>query len=121
MKTDFSPVILTDECRATLDGPDGWANDSATVRARRQQGERGAMFWTAIVGDSIIEPFRAVDGVKIDSEGHCAFLNKHFRPWWKKTTSQVADGMATILSCFKPYRKSMVNHQTRSVRLWKTV
>ena len=34
------------------------------------------MFWAAIVGDSIIGPFRVADGVKIDSEGYCAFLNE---------------------------------------------
>ena len=90
MKTDFSSVIFTDECRTTLDGPDGWArgwiscNDSAPVRARRQQGGGGVIFWAATVDDSIIRPFRVEDGVKIDSEGYCAFLNKHFRPWWKK-------------------------------------
>ena len=34
------------------------------------------MFWAAIVGDSIIGPCWVVDGVKIDSEGYCAFLNE---------------------------------------------
>ena len=50
MKTDFSSVIFTDECRAILDGRDGWArgwisfNDSAPVRAREQQGGGGVCF-----------------------------------------------------------------------------
>ena len=55
------------QCRATLDGPDGWArgwisfNNSAPVRVRRQQGAGGVMFWAAIVGDNIIGPFRVED------------------------------------------------------------
>ena len=72
MEPDFSSVIFADECRTTLDAPDGWAsgwiffNHSAPVRARRQQGGGAVMFWAAIVGDSTIRPFRAEDGVKID-------------------------------------------------------
>ena len=90
MKTDFSSVMFTDECRPTFDGPDGWAkewisfNDSSRVRARRQHIGQGVMFWAAIVGDSIIGPFRIEDGIKIYSKGHFAFLNKHFLPRWKK-------------------------------------
>ena len=67
-----------------LNRPDGWAkgwisfNDSAPVRARQQQGGGGVMFCAAIVGDSIIGPFWVVNGVKIDSEGYCAFLKKQF-------------------------------------------
>ena len=67
-----------------LNRPDGCAkgwisfNDSAPVRARQQQGGGGVMFCAAIVGDSIIGPFRVVNGVKIDSEGYCAFLKKQF-------------------------------------------
>ena len=80
MRTDFWCVIFTDECRATLVGSDGWArewisfNNSVPVLARRQHGGGGVMFWVAIV------TFWVEDGVKIDSEDYCAFLNKHFRP-----------------------------------------
>ena len=72
METDFSSVIFADACRGTLDGPDGWARgwisfkDSVPVRARRQHGGGAVMFWAAIVGHSIIRPFRVADGLKIN-------------------------------------------------------
>ena len=56
MKMDISKVIFTDECRATLDGPDGWASGwirdgySTPYSKRRHQGSGGVMFWAAIVG-----------------------------------------------------------------------
>ena len=88
-------MIFADECRFTLDGPDGWArdlissNDSAPVQGLRQQGGGRVMFGAAIVGDNIIGPFRVDDRVKIDSEGYCAFLNKRFRPWWKNQSMKL--------------------------------
>ena len=62
LKLDFSTVIFTDECRATLDGPDGWRRgwvlDKRSVPGvmRRQQGGGGVMFWAAIVGSLIVGP-----------------------------------------------------------------
>ena len=47
LKLDFSRVIFTDECRATLDGPDGWRRgwvmdaNSVPYVMRRQQGGGG--------------------------------------------------------------------------------
>ena len=64
MKTDFRNVLFTDECRATLDGPDGWSSGwilhgrQPGVRIRRQQGGGGVMFWAGIKGDTIIGPFK---------------------------------------------------------------
>ena len=90
MKCDFSTVIFTDECRATLDGPDCWTQgwlregQAEQVRLRRQQGGGGVMFWAGIVNDELIGPFRVEDGVKINSENYCEFLNDHFLPWFKK-------------------------------------
>ena len=90
MKVDFSQVIFTDECRATLDGPDGWAqgwvssDHTPPIRMARQQGGGGVMFWAAIIDDKLIGPFRVEDGVKINANTYSAFLDKHLRPWWKK-------------------------------------
>ena len=54
MKTNFQTVWFTDECRATLDGPDGWSSGQLVdghyvpIRLRRQQGGSGVMFWAGI-------------------------------------------------------------------------
>ena len=54
----LSLVLFTDECRATLDGPDGWAkgwilqDQAAPYRLRRQQGVGWVMLWAGIVGDT---------------------------------------------------------------------
>lgn len=54
MKTNFQTVLFTDECCATLDGPDGWSSGwmdgevdghHIPIRLRRQQGGGGVMFW----------------------------------------------------------------------------
>ena len=95
MKLDFSKVIFTDECRATLDGPDGWSSGwirnghSAPTRKRRQQGGGGVMFWAAIIKDELVGPFRVATGVKINSQTYCEFLKKNFLPWWKKVPAKV--------------------------------
>ena len=59
MKQDFDNVMFTDECRATLDGPDGFSRGwvlnklDIPVRLRRQQGGGGVMFWAAILGSKL--------------------------------------------------------------------
>ena len=90
LKTDFSKVIFTDEARATLDGPDGWANgwvlngQDTKVRFRRQQGGGGVMFWAGIVGDELVGPVKVPEGVKVDSEAYCNLLEEAFFPWFEK-------------------------------------
>jgi len=90
MKSNFASVIFTNECRATLDGPDGWAQgwvskgQDAPHRYKRQQGGGGVMFWAGIVSDELVGPCRVADCVKINSEGYCGFLQEDFIPWWKK-------------------------------------
>lgn len=94
-KSDFSKVVWSDEMRVTLDGPDGWARGwiinghEPPVRLRRQQGGGGLMVWAAIFKDQLIGPFKIPDGVKINSENYCQFLNDNFLKKWynKKSTS----------------------------------
>ena len=90
MKTDFQKVLFTDECRASLDGPDGWARgwvlEDRPVPSRfcRQQGGGGVMFWAAIIKDTLIGPFRVPEGVKINAASYCNFLEETFFSWWRK-------------------------------------
>ena len=78
-KVDFKDVLFTDECRATLDGPDGfgrgWLADGAVrpSRFRRQQGGGGVMFWAGIVQSTLVGPFFVEDGVKLKSANYVDF------------------------------------------------
>ena len=66
MKTHFQTVLFTDECRATLDGPDGWSRGwvvdghHVPTRLRRQQGGGGVMFWGESWGESWLAPLRSL-------------------------------------------------------------
>ena len=90
LKQNFEFVLFTDEYRATLDGPDGWARGWCDAKAlcpqriRRQQGGGGVMFWAAIIHDKLVGPFRVKDGVKMTAPTYIAFLKEHFSPWYKK-------------------------------------
>ena len=82
MKVNFENVIFTDECRATLDGPDGWsrgwydAQFPSPQGLRRQQGGGGIMFWEEIINNEIVGLFRVKDGVKITAELYTAFFER---------------------------------------------
>lgn len=90
MKTNFQHVLFTDECRATLDGPDGWRRGwynkegPRPHRIRRQQGGGGVMFWAAIIGDELVGPFRVADGVKMTAKLYIEFIKEHLVAWHKK-------------------------------------
>ena len=81
MKQDFDEVMFTNECRATLDGTDGfsrgWVLDKLEipVRLRRQQGGGGVMFWAAILGSNLIGPSKVPDGVKMTAFTYTEFLD----------------------------------------------
>ena len=87
LKLDFKKVIFTDECRATLDGPDGWASgwilhgNKPQMRYKRQQGGGGVMFWAAIMNNELIGPFKIKKGVKLNSKNYSDFLKQNFFPW----------------------------------------
>lgn len=93
MKLDFGTVIWTDEMRATLDGPDGWARGwiaegfDVPSRFRRQQGGGGVMIWAGIIKNELIGPFRVAEGVKMNSVNYCQFLEEHLLKWLKKKTA----------------------------------
>ena len=86
-KLNFSNVIFTDECRATMDGPDGWARGwvldkrQPRLRMRRQQGGGGVIFWAGIQGSAIIGPFMVPEGIKINAKAYCELLDKFLLPW----------------------------------------
>lgn len=87
MKLDFKRVIFSDECRATLDGPDGfcrgWLREGHSVpyRLRRQQGGGGVLFWAAIHGSNLIGPYKVDDGVKMNSKNYCDLLQEKLLPY----------------------------------------
>ncbi|MEM9078998.1 MAG: transposase [Bacteroidota bacterium] len=87
LKTHFEHVLFTDEARATLDGPDGWAKvwnptgAKTPHRFRRQQGGGGVMFWAGIIGDELVGPFRVPEGVKLTSKSYINFLDDHLSQW----------------------------------------
>ena len=94
MKTDFSNVIFSDECRATLDGPDGfsrgWILDKTSTPSRlvRQQGGGGVMFWAGLHGKNLVGPFRVPDGLKMDSQGYTDFLSRHLLPYYNAMSAR---------------------------------
>ncbi len=90
MKTNFQTVLFTDECCATLDGPDGWSSGWLVdghhfpTRLRRQQGGGGVMFWAGIMGRELVGPLRVTEDAKMTSAKYIEFLTDHFLPWYKK-------------------------------------
>ncbi len=94
LKTDFSKVLWTDEVRVTLDGPDGWARGwitnghRAPLRVRRQQGGGEVLVWAAIIKDKLVGPFRVEDGLKLNSQTYCQFLeDTFFKQWYRKKSA----------------------------------
>ena len=87
MRTSPKLILFTDECRATLDGPDGWSkgwvfgDDPSQMRLRRQQGGGGVMFLAGIIGDVLIGPVNVQEGVKLDSKRYCEFIDSALSDW----------------------------------------
>ena len=100
MKVNSQSVLFTDECRATLDGPDRWMRgwyckeSPRPERIRREQCRGGVMVWAAIIGNELVGPFSVSDGVKMTVKVYMDLLKKHLFPWYKEKKS--------------PFRKNMV-------------
>ena len=87
MKANFQTVLVTDECRATLNGPNEWRRGwFCREGPRPHEGGGGVMFWARIVGDELIGPFRVAEGVKMTAKFYIDFLKEHLVPWHKKRT-----------------------------------
>ena len=79
----------------TLDGPDGGARGTiinghrAPLRLRRQQGGGGVLVWAGIIQDELVGPFFWVeDGLKINSQTYCQFLEDTFyKRWYRKKSA----------------------------------
>ncbi|KAL6485155.1 hypothetical protein MHYP_G00072000 [Metynnis hypsauchen] len=73
MKTNFQTVLFTDECRATLDGPDGWSTgwfaDGHHV-ATRLRCQQGVVFGAGIMGRELVGPFRIPEGACNRKKSH---------------------------------------------------
>ena len=82
MKIDFSTVLFTYECRATLDGPS--ISGNRPHRLRGQQGGGEVTFRAGIVGGIMVVPWRVQDGAKMTLKAYVTFLNDNFQPWFKK-------------------------------------
>ena len=76
---NFENVIFSDECSASLNGPDGFARGwvmngvKTPHRMRRQQGGGGVLFWAAMHKKTLIGPFRIDTGVKMNSVYYTKF------------------------------------------------
>ena len=86
MKQDFDKVMFTDECLATLDGPDGfsrgWVLNKLEIpfRLPRQQGGGGVMFRAAILGSKLIGPFKVPDSVELTAFKYTEYLEQNLIP-----------------------------------------
>ena len=79
-KIDFCILIFR---HVTFDGPDGWTKvwilSNPDVSKRRQQGGSSEMRYVGIVDQTIIEPFKVDEGVKLNC---CNFMSNTFFAWY---------------------------------------
>ena len=79
--------------RVTLDGAGGWAccwignGHRAPLRLRCQQGGGGVLVWAGILKDELVGPFRVEDGLQINSQTYCQFLEDTFFKQWYRNKS----------------------------------
>lgn len=88
MKIKPCNIIWTDECRATLDGPDGFQRGwnrsgwKPPTCKRRQQGGGSVMFWVGIYKSEVIGPFK-IDG-NLNSEKYIQLIKNNVLPFFEK-------------------------------------
>ena len=60
----------------------GWLVNGSTkpLRARRQQGGGGVIFWAALISEVVLGPFRVPDGLKMNTQSYTKFLEDNFIP-----------------------------------------
>ena len=51
------------------------------------------MIWAGIIDKELVGPSRVPDGVKMNSETYCQFLDQHLMPWLQKKRAPVKKGI----------------------------
>ncbi|KAI3351297.1 hypothetical protein L3Q82_005846 [Scortum barcoo] len=68
----------------------GWISNGhrAPLRLRRQQGGGGVLVWAGIIKDELVGPFRVEDGLRLNSQTYCQFLeDTFFTQWYRKKSA----------------------------------
>ncbi|KAL3966685.1 ATP-binding cassette, subfamily B (MDR/TAP), member 8 [Sarotherodon galilaeus] len=82
LKTDFSKVLWTDEMRVGLDGP-----VAGLVKGRELQSDSDA-------SKVEVEYWFGLDGVKLNSQSYCQFLeDTFFKQWYRKKSASFKKNM----------------------------
>ncbi|KAI5624251.1 tripartite motif-containing protein 16, partial [Silurus asotus] len=59
-----------------------------------QQGGGGVLVWAGIIKDELVGPFRVEDGVKLNSQSYCQFLeDTFFKQWYRKKSASFKKNM----------------------------
>lgn len=122
---NFYNVFFTDECRVTLDGPDGWASGwrlspdkYVGERTRRQQGGGSIMIWAGIVKDELVGPFRIPDGLKMTAKTYCEFLDTNFYPWLEEIPLARRRRLVFMQDNAPAHRSKVTTEYLRSIGIW---
>ena len=87
MKIDFSKAIFQNKSRVTFYGPDGLAKEwilsnlDVPMAERRKQGGDSVIIWDRILDQTIIRLSKVDEGVKLNSDNYCNFMDKTFFAW----------------------------------------
>lgn len=78
-KTDKKHILFTDVCRATLDGPDGWALSPTIGNPTHMRLHSHVWSWNN--GDRMIGSFIVSEGVQINVNTYCNFIRDILTEW----------------------------------------